>query len=334
MPYPFALVRRTLSLACDRVACLLILAASIGVGAGHAEQVSPAPAVAAPGASLDPSGFPYQRPLDAGEPGLVTLSLDAAVLAHSQGPSRSFADVRVVDAGNAQIPYLLERRDERLSLDLELRPASPQAPELQNRPGNRSIYAITLPFENLPGPVIALQTSGTVFRRFVQLGVERPPDRRRREPAFAPLTQAVWEHGDAAVAPPPLELALPRERSRELLLIVDEGDNKPLPVTAVRLLLPGWQLRFHRPPGPLRLLYGNDDIGRPRYDVAVLAPSVMTGTARDVVAAPERAPEPPAPIVSPRAFWVGLAIAVVLLLGLLVRLISSGTAPPPSPPGP
>ena len=96
------------------------------------------------------------------------------------------------------------------------------------------------------------------------------------------------------------------ERSRELLLIVDEGDNKPLPLTAVKLLLPGWQLRFHRPPGPLRLLYGNDDIGKPRYDVAVLAPSVMTGTARDVVAEPERAPEPPAPIVSPRAFWVGL----------------------------
>ena len=174
-----------------------MLAASASVGAGHAEQTAPAPAVMAPGAPLDPSGFRYQRPLAPGDPGLVTLPLDAAVLAHSQGPSRSFADVRVVDANNAQIPYLLERRDERLSLDLELRSATPQARALRDRPGNRSFYAITLPFENLPGPVVALQTSGTVFRRLVQLGVERPPDRRRREAAFEPLTQAVWEHADA-----------------------------------------------------------------------------------------------------------------------------------------
>jgi hypothetical protein len=325
MPYPFSLVGRTLFAA---------LAASVAVAASQVERPAPAPAVAEPGAPLDPSGFRYQRPLAPGDPGLVTLPLDAAALAHSQGPSRRFADVRVVDASNAQVPYLLERRDERLSLDLELKPAMPQARERQDRSGSRSFYAITLPFENLPAPVIALQTSGTVFRRVVQLGVERPPDRRRREAAFEQLTQAVWEHSDAAITPQPLELTFPSERSRELLLIVDEGDNKPLPVTGVKLLLPGWQLRFHRPPGPLRLLYGKDDIRGPHYDVAVLAPSVMTGPAAVVDAEPERAPAPRAAIVSPRAFWVGLGLAVVLLLGLLVRLISSGTAPPPSPPGP
>ena len=79
---------------------------------------------------------------------------------------------------------------------------------------------------------------------------------------------------------------------------------------------------------------GRTTSDNPHYDVAVLAPSVMTGEARAVVAEPERALEPPATIVSPRAFWVGLGVAVILLLGLLVRLISSGTAPPPSRPGP
>jgi hypothetical protein len=300
----------------------------MGVAAAHARQ-----AVTEPGATLDPSGFRYQRPLAPGDPGLVTLPLDAAVLAHSQGPSRRFADVRVVDADNAQIPYVLEQREERLSLDLDLKPVTPQARDLQDRRGQRSFYAITLPFENLPEPVVALQTSATIFRRFVQLGVERPPDRRRREAAFEQVTQAVWEHADAA-APPPLELGLRRERSRDLLLIVDEGDNKPLPITAAKLLLPGWRLRFHRPAGTLRLLYGKDDIGRPRYDVAAVAPSVMTGEAREIAAEPERAPEPPPAIVSPRTFWVGLGLAVILLLGLLVRLITSGTALPPSPPGP
>ena len=317
-----------------RLAFLLWAAACVGIAARHVEQTPAVPAVAGPGAALDPSGFRYQRLLEAGDPGLVTLSLDAAVLAHSQGPSGSFADVRIVNAGNLQIPYVLERRDERLSLRLEPQPATPQARDLQNRPGHRSFYAITLPLEDLPGAVIELQTSAAVFRRFVQLGVERPPDRRSRETVFERLAQAVWEHGDAAAPAPALELALPVERSRELLLIVDEGDNKPLPVTGTRLLLPGWQLRFHRPPGLLRLIYGNEDIGNPRYDAAALAPSVMNGTAREASAEPEHTPAPPAAIVSPRAFWMGLAVAVVLLLGVLVRLISSATAPPPSQPGP
>ena len=316
-----------------RAACLGLLVASFAVSTGQAEQMAPATGPTEPGAPLDPSGFRYRRPLAPGDPGPVTLTLDAAALAHSQGPSRSFADVRVVDASNAQIPYVLERREDRLSLDLELRSVTPQTRDLQDRPGQRSFYAITLPFENLPEPVIALQTSATVFRRLLQLGVERPPDRRRREAAFELVTQAVWEHADA-VTPPPLELGLRFERSRELLLIVDEGDNKPLPITAVKLLLPGWRLRFHRPAGALTLLYGKNDIGRPRYDVAVGAPPVISGQAAEVVAEPERAPEPPATIMSPRAFWVGLAVAVVLLLGLLVRLITSGTAPRPSPPGP
>lgn len=316
-----------------RGAGLVLLIGLFAASAGQAGQMAPAPGPTGPGAPLDPSGFRYQRAIAPGDPGLVTLPLDAATLAHSQGPSRSFADVRVVDANNAQVPYVLERREDRLSVDLELRSVTPQTRDLKDRPGHRSFYAITLPVENLPDPVIALQTSATVFRRFVQIGVEQPPDRRRREAAFEQVTQAVWEHADAA-APPPLELGLRFERSRELLLIVDEGDNKPLPITAVKLLLPGWRLRFHRPAGALTLLYGKDDIGRPRYDVAVGAPPLMTGEAREVAAEPERAPEPPATIMSPRAFWVGLGVAVVLLLGLLVRLITSGTAPPPSPPGP
>jgi hypothetical protein len=311
-----------------------MLVASMAVGAAHARQ-APAPAEAERGAQLETSGFRYQRPLPAGDPGLVVLPLDAAALAHSQGPLRSFADVRVVDGSGAQIPYLIERRAERLSVDLELRPATPHSRELTERqPRNRSYYAITLPYENLPGPVVALQTTSVVFRRPVQIGVERPPDRRRREVSFDQLTQTVWEHSDPAAAAPPLELALPFERSRELLLIVDEGDNRPLPITAVRLLLPGWQLRFQRPAGSLRLFYGKDDITEPHYDVAALAPSSMMGEALEITAAPERAADVPAPMVSPRAFWVGLAAAVVLLLGVLVRLISSGSAPPPSQPGP
>lgn len=313
----------------------LAIAAAIALtsAALAAAQSPPAGSLTERGAQLDTSGFRYQRAVPPGDPGLVSMPLDAAALAHSLGPLRAFADVRLADESGAQIPYLLERRTERLAVGLELRPATPRSPSLQDSQ-NRSFYAITLPFENLPGPVLSFATTHPIFRRPVQLGVERQPDRRRREVTFETLAHTVWQHTDPSTPPPPLELALPVERSRELLLLVDEGDNRPLPITTVTLLLPGWQLRFQRPAGPLRLFYGKDDIAEPRYDVAQLAPSTMTGEAREIAAGPEAPVEAPAAILSPRAFWAGLACAVVLLLGVLVRLISSSSTAPPSPPGP
>jgi hypothetical protein len=55
-------------------------------------------------------------------------------------------------------------------------------------------------------------------------------------------------------------------RFQELLLVVDEGDNTPLPVTAARLL-PAHRLRFFRERNaPLRFVYGNVNMTPPRYD--------------------------------------------------------------------
>jgi hypothetical protein len=314
-----------------RLAVIAVLAALNGTAV---RAQTPAASIESErGAQLDTSGFRYQRPLARGDAGLVVLPLDAAVLAHSQGPLRRFADVRIVDGSGAQIPYLLERRADRLSMDLQLRRASPQSAELQERRGNRSFYALTLPYANLPGPVIALHTSALVFRRPLQIGVERPPGRRRRDVSFAPLAQTVWEHRDPSAAPPPLELALPLEPSRELLLIVDEGDNRPLPITAAGLLLPGWQVRFHRPAGTVTVLYGKEEMTEPHYDIAALSPSSMMGDAREVAAEAERGGTAPARMISPPAFWIGLGAAVVVLLGVLVRLMASGAGPPRGRPG-
>ena len=137
---------------------------------------------------------------------------------------------------------------------------------------------------------------------------------------------AVWQHADAESAASPLELPIRPDATDELLLVVDEGDNRPLPVTAVRLLLPSWRLRFFRPAGPLRVLYGRPDLAAPQYDLALLAPAVMGAEVQDVAAAPETAAAPPPAFVSPLAFWIGLGCAVLVLLALIVRLVASGTA--------
>ena len=54
--------------------------------------------------------------------GLVALAIDAHALAYSRGPSQRFADIRLLDGSNQQIPYLVERRNEPLSIDLPLTP--------------------------------------------------------------------------------------------------------------------------------------------------------------------------------------------------------------------
>ena len=316
----------------------MLLLVSAGAAGQTGESSSPAPPPAAavqPGAPLDPGAFLYQRPLPEGPEELVVLPLDAAALAHSQGPRRNFADVRILDEHHAQVPYILERLPAPLTLDLPIARTSPSVPDLA-KPGRtaRSFYAIELPYENLPEPVLTLQTSEPVFLRTIDLGVQRAADRRHKTEWFESLTRSTWQHADPGAPPQPLEIPLPRHRGRELLLIVEEGDNRALLITAARLMLPGWQLRFFRPAGQARLLYGRTDLAEPRYDVAVLAPSAMSGRARGIAAAAETAVSRPAALMSPGVFWTGLSVAVVVLLGLIVRLISSGTERQPSPPGP
>jgi hypothetical protein len=305
-------------------------------GAVAAQTPADAPAAAAqPGAPLDTSGFRYERRLPEGPSEIVTLPLDPAALAHSQGPIGNFADVRIVDDRNAQIPYVLEQRSEPLTVELPISGTTPRVPDLaKRRRATLSFYLITLPYESLPHPVVRFETSDQVFRRTIELGVQREPDRRHKTGWFESLEERIWQHTVPDSPAPPLEIPFHRLDRRELLLIVDEGDNRPLPITRAALRLPGWQLRFFRPASSLRLLYGRTDLSAPRYDVALLSPSVMSGPAREIVAAPELAVGRPAPLLTPPTFWIGLSVAVVVLLGLIVRLISSATGPRPSPPGP
>jgi hypothetical protein len=55
-------------------------------------------------------------------------------------------------------------------------------------------------------------------------------------------------------------------------VVVDEGDNQALPLSAPRLLLPAYRLRFFpMSEAPCLLLYGQRDLEPPRYDLAPLA---------------------------------------------------------------
>jgi hypothetical protein len=282
------------------------------------------------GRELDPSLFKYARAIQPRSAGLVALPLDAHALALSRGVDTRFSDVRVLDSSNRQVPYLVERRDEPLSLDLQVKAASNlQAEELKaSEKRHQSIYSVTLPHAHLPGATLVLETSARVFQRNVRVGIERPPDRHRRDAWFEVRAAETWRHADAETAARPLSLALGRIEQTDLRVAIDEGDNPPLPITAARVLLPSYRLRFYHPAeASLRLVYGRTDLQPPQYDLALLAPQVMGAVAGEIAAdaASTAAPAASPSFVSPTAFWAMLGTAVVVLLGLIVRLIRSQT---------
>jgi hypothetical protein len=294
---------------------------------------APASTAPQPGPVLDPAAFKFVRAVEGtsgGPGGMVALPLDAHVLANSRGPASRFADVRLLDAGNRQLPFLVERRDEPLSITLPIAAArESQALELKN-PGSRqrSVYAVSLPYANLPSGKLVVETSARVFQRAARIGFERAPDRNRRDAWFDLRGAETWRHADERTPARPLILPLDGTPDTDLRLVIDEGDNAALPIAAVKLLLPSYRLRFYAPAegrDAIRLVYGRGDLQPPQYDLALLAPRVMGATAAEAstAAAASVATEPAAALVSPLTFWIVLGGAVLVLLGLIVRLLKS-----------
>jgi hypothetical protein len=310
---------------------------------GNARVLEPSEAVVVTGAMptggapIDMTLFRYVRSILAGEAGLMAVPLDAAALAHSSGPRTDFADVRVIDMNGRQVPYVLERRDEPHAVDLQIEQRDAPKAALSSSPSEvTSYYRVRLPFANLPSARLVLTTTARVFDRTVGVSVERPADQRHRDVWLSPVASARWGHADRQTPAPSLTLQLSSTDQMDLLIAIREGDNSRLPLTAARLLLPSYRVRLFRDGSAMRMAYGRDDLGPPRYDLALRAPQVLGVTAREVSLSSEESGQAGqtnpavAALMSPRLFWGVLVVAVVVLLALLVRLLKreqpTGTA--------
>ena len=298
----------------------LLAAAAISIAAFQQPQL---------GAPLDPALFAFHRTIPDGRPGAVALVMDPLALAHSRGPNEHFADVRILDSANRQVPYVVEHRDDPLVVSLTAEPTDPPVslPGSVKRP-NSSSYRLQLPCANLPGSQIAIETSARVFQRGVQLAVVRSPDRRSRNARLETIAATTWGHVDSEEAASALTLSVAPVDASELWLSIDEGDNSALPITAVRLLLPSYRLRFYRPAqSSLLLVYGRTDLLAPRYDLALVSADLLNAGAAEVTPLAERpARSARRALVTPVQFWIFLAIAVAVLLGLIVRLLKRSAA--------
>lgn len=284
------------------------------------------PAVPERGPAVDPVSFRYRRTVPAGT-GLAAITLDPAVVAHSRGPS--FADLRLVDGANRQVPYVIERLAAATSLPLSVRRIEPRAVGL-NTPtsGQLSVYALDAPVVDLPASSLVLETTARGFTRLVSIGVERESDRGPREPWFQVLAKRTWSHAGDRSAAQALTIPVDAVSGSTLVTVIEEGDSRALPLTAARLEVPRYRLRFHHPGAPLLLLYGNDGMRPPVYDVATRTPQMLVLEAAELPLGPEEdthgvSPENPEALIGPWMFWGALVTAVIVLAGLLVRLMAS-----------
>lgn len=260
------------------------------------------------GPAIDRASFRHSRQLPAATRGLVILPLDADVLARSQG----LADVRIVDGTTRQVPYIVEHRDEPLKIALPV-------PRREESEEKTSRYRLPLPYDTLPaGTRLVVRTNARVFERTIRL-VRTADERRGREEET--IAQADWRNADPDTPAAPLTFDVPLYGTANADLLVSEGDNAPLPIASVELLLPNYALRFEHPGGALTLLYGNRSAASPQYDLALLTPRILTEPAREIAIAGAVTGKPAVEMRERKYFWIAIAAAAIILLALLARLL-------------
>jgi hypothetical protein len=187
----------------------------------------------------------------------------------------------------------------------------------------------------LPLHGLALDVPEAFFDRRVRV---RVPDEGKRHGTLADAAVQRRPPRDAE-QPAALRLEWAPTFVRELELEVDEGDNAPLTLAGVRGLVRVPRITFPAGPGAFRVLLGNAEAERPRYDLAglraeVLAFSAVPVVPQDAVAngayrrgVGEYFRDTPPTLV----LWGTLVLAVLGLGWLTARVLRHPPAGPPPP---
>jgi hypothetical protein len=269
------------------------------------------------GAPLEREHFRVSRRLPDAPAGLTVLILDADVLARRE----HLADVRLANERGRQVPYIVEERAEPAKIELVMPPRQSAKKE--------SVYRFDLPYADWPaGSRLVLATNARVFDREVTLRRAADSHRNRRSRA---MHRATWRSTDPARPAASLMFDMHLNRTRTIEVVIDEGDNAPLPLTSAQLMVPSIALRFHHPGTPLFLLYGNRHASTPRYDLELQAAQLSGAQARELTLTPV-APRPATEDdrKGRMLFWIGIAVAAVVLIALLAKLLKPETSRAPS----
>jgi hypothetical protein len=281
------------------------------------------------GAALDVTRWRGVRELQVpGREDLYALFLTAEDL----GVSRpDLGDLRLVDASDRQVPYVLfaDAGEESVTLS-----ASEEASEARAI----SRYILDTPkaldAESAPLPLrrLELDFAEAFFDRPARIFVRAVGGGRRRsdDVLFAGRLSRAAGRKD------PLVIPLDGAFRREMVLEIDEGDNAPLTLESARAAVSVPRVALKARPGPLRMVLGNAEAGAPRYDIDALRREVVSYSAEPLQASALA----PNPAFRRRAadylrdapptllLWAALGGAVLALLYLTARLIKPGAEGP------
>jgi hypothetical protein len=248
----------------------------------------------APGQALNLALWPWERVID-GAAGWVRVTVGSGDLVHARGDR---GDLRVVDSAGRSVPYQL-RRDVR---EVELKLGEP----VRTERGSDSELLIPLPADTGMVRRIELRTDQAVFSRTVEL-------LRDRGSMTEALRSVSWT---SSGSPAPLSLDVHDDLGAALLIRIQNGDDAPLPVTAVRAWSEESELLFRMPDGGARLIYGNRRASEPDFDVSM----VMASRGRAPIASAALGAEQHAVGVPMSSFDV--ALVYIAFGGLAIGLVA------------
>lgn len=264
------------------------------------------------GATLNATEWATHRAVQLTQNGVHLLELDLAALSSAEP---SLSDLRLI-RGAKQVPYILERT--KLTRAIELNPTD----DPDTKSPNVSRWKAVLPRAGAPINAVELSTTAPLFEREFRVWEKR--DTGNGEHALVELGHAMWRRTPQQKQ---ASLVIPIDRSEtaQLWITTDNGDNPPVPIARVRAFYPVTRLLFRTETADaLSLLAGNPRANAPRYDLALVAPTLVASDKTPAtLAADEQTSSTASKLTPPKTvlFWGSLGLVVIALLAVVAKLL-------------
>jgi hypothetical protein len=233
-------------------------------------------------------------------------------------PADAAANVRILDAANRQLPFIIEAKSQQVRVPLKL---------IAEPPGSRTVARISgFDPKDSPRTIILDASAPALFQRLVEV---YETTRDRRGPVGKRLlASGAWTRRpeDSATT---LRLPLSPPTEAELSIEVDNGDNPPLVLSAAEVVIERARIDFvFRPGEELTLCYDDPKSGPARYDLALVSETLLGAPALPAtLGAAVSQPIGDAP-TNQRSlwFWAALVLSGGLIVLALVRVLRTPTA--------
>jgi hypothetical protein len=232
---------------------------------------------------------------------LVRVPLDPEILSATRD---DVGDLRVLDARGRQLPYLLGPSGALRTLD--------GVTENREERGTQSVVHVSLGRGGMPVQSVLIRSPRGDFSREVSL----------RAASGHGLTwwQQTWT--GASEGSSRLVVPLRRKMPERFSVVIENGDNPPLPLDSVEVTWKRWDLWTVIPAeGGVRVRYGSEDLTAPSYDIARLREYVLAQPAEAATLGQERTLDRAAGPTHKTLVAGAIALLAVTMLVLVTRVV-------------